>query len=289
MEYEAFCKSLKKELPLNRKECFYTGTVLPELLFHKGLNNFYAFLRLIEGFPKTVGQATTGDNFIFYTEYNLKESAREQNIWPEKETPTGETPDLVIEILEPEKILVVVEGKMFAKVTEEELFTQMASQERAVIRILKKQCGFKDHWVFHLALLPRALGIERCGGHQVVYWDMFIENKEFNVQDSIFLRYLKYALENYDALVQRNTWGPPPAHVEGYLSGREVYENGKQGGSLWVGRRGGRNTFLRDVQTGKWERKSNYPISSSKPSKGIPGQWITSAEFARMVDTHAAS
>ena len=53
MDYGYFCKILKgelSELPLNRKERFYTGTVLPALLFHNGLNNFYTFLQTIKGF-----------------------------------------------------------------------------------------------------------------------------------------------------------------------------------------------------------------------------------------------
>jgi len=44
MDYAKFKDVLNRELPLNRKERFYTATVLPSLLFHKGLSNFFLFL-----------------------------------------------------------------------------------------------------------------------------------------------------------------------------------------------------------------------------------------------------
>ncbi len=66
---------METELPINRKERFYTGTVLPSLLFHNGRSNFFRFLKEIKGFPSDVNEKNTQDNFLFYTEYNLKESA----------------------------------------------------------------------------------------------------------------------------------------------------------------------------------------------------------------------
>lgn len=56
MDYSAFCQIMKRELPLNRKERFYTGTVLPALLFHNGLANFYSFLRMIIGLPRSLSE-----------------------------------------------------------------------------------------------------------------------------------------------------------------------------------------------------------------------------------------
>lgn len=46
MHYEKLEEVLAIELPINRKEKFYTATILPALLFHNGLSNLFTFLTL---------------------------------------------------------------------------------------------------------------------------------------------------------------------------------------------------------------------------------------------------
>src|SRR4030042_3802903 len=124
MDYEAFRKNVTgefSELPLNRKEKFYTGTVLPALLFHNGLSNFFHFLRKINNFPDKVNERITRDNFLFYKEYNLKQSAgNKKNVGRKIPTETNETPDVIIEILKPERegkrVFVIIEAKMFRNI-----------------------------------------------------------------------------------------------------------------------------------------------------------------------------
>ncbi len=60
MQYQEFSRKLKSELPLNRKERFYTATVLPALLFHNGLSNLFRFLREIKGFPSDINPRKCG-------------------------------------------------------------------------------------------------------------------------------------------------------------------------------------------------------------------------------------
>ena len=286
MKYEDFCKYLEKELPLNRKERFYTGTVLPSLLFHKGLSIFYDFLKSLRGFPEEINEINTGDNFLFYTEYNLKESAGQRNVGEKIETATKDSPDCIIEFLTPVKLFVVVEAKMFSKASQTGLKRQMSAQQKAVISVLKSTYKLTDQQILHIALVPKALGITECVDYQVVYWDFFIEEKMFSkLQDNRFFNYLMFALDHYGELVQKGGTGKLK-HVEGYLSGEEIYRKAKQRNIIWIGRQGGKKNFLADIQTDKW-RSRQYCFSSRKPDRGMPGQWINSNEFIKMIDTVA--
>ena len=56
MKDEKLKQKLQTGLPINRKERFYTGTVLPSILFHNGLSNLFRFLREIEGSPTREGK-----------------------------------------------------------------------------------------------------------------------------------------------------------------------------------------------------------------------------------------
>jgi hypothetical protein len=95
---------------------------------------------------------------------------------------------------------------------------------------------------------------------------------------------VKYAIDNYEKLVQKNGWVLPP-HVETYLSGREIYDRSKEGDDIWVGRKGGKSTFIKDIMLKIWNKRK-YCVSWSKPSNGLKGQWISGMEFSELVDNH---
>jgi len=203
MEYDQFKQwmTLEKELPINRKERFYTATVLPSILFHNGLSNFFRFLKEIKGFPIDINQKNTEDNFLFYTEYNLKESAGKKSVGAEIYTATGDTPDAVIKILKPYKALVVIEGKMYANPTLNDFRKQMKDQKHAVIDAVKNEYGLDNTQVFHIALTPKQLRFETTDDYQVMNWEFFIDNEEINVQRNYFYNFLRFALKCYDELV----------------------------------------------------------------------------------------
>ena len=282
MDYHRLCELLKTELPLNRKERFYTATVLPALLFHDGLRNFYTFLKMIKNFPETINEHASGTDFLFFTEYNLKEASGERNIGRKISTPTNETPDIVIEVLKPTKVFVIIEAKMFAAAKQTDLVEQVIRQKLAIVEPLKQSFKLEQATFYHVAIVPRALKISETEHFQVLNWEGFIEDKRFTFQDCIFYNYLRCALENYDKLVQEEMW-TYPSHVTFYLTGEEVYLNGKGDKTVWVGRKQGRQTFIKDVVNNSW-RKRKYCACSFKPEKGIPGQWINSEEFTSIVD-----
>jgi hypothetical protein len=280
MEYNQFKEWLKSELPLNRKERFYTGTVLPSILFHNGLSNFYRFLKEIEGLPTSVDQEKTNDNFLFYTEYNLKESGGKKSVGAEIYTATRETPDVIIEILEPERVFIVIEAKMFANLTQADFNNQMAAQKSSVIDKLKDQYGLDNDRIFHVALTPEKLEFETTLDYQVINWEFFFDTKEIDLQGNYFANFLRFALDNYRDLVSDQPW--TASTVEKQMTGFEVYRDGIDQGKLWVGRKGGKRTIQEDVKRGIWKDKW-YATNTQKPLDGQKGNWISSQEFAAIV------
>jgi hypothetical protein len=283
MDYAMFKDVLNRELPLNRKERFYTATVLPSLLFHKGLSNFYRFLREIRNFPSDINEESTGDTFLFYTEYNLKQSGGKKSVGKEISTPTGDTPDVIIEILRPPRVFVFIEGKMFENLAQPKLDKQMKRQRIAVIDVLKKDFNTDDDHIFHVALIPKGLGFKDTLDYQVINWELFKDDHGFKVQDNYFYNYLTFALDHYKRLVgdkfrQAET-------VKGYETGLNIYQNWKEQKGLWIGRRGGRLQIIKDIEEDKWQDRA-YCWNTEKPQKGLKGHWISSEEFVKLVETN---
>jgi len=292
MDRGSFCKILKgelSELPLNRKEKFYTGTILPALLFHNGLNNFYNFLQKIDDFPHEVNEARTKDNFLFYTEYNLKQSAgNKKNVGRKIPTETNETPDVIIEILEP-RVFVIIEAKMFRNIYQSSLSSQMSKQKKAVIEPLRKTFLLGDNSIFHIALVPRKSGLKDGVDYQVINWEFFIDNEALNVKDNQFYNYLRFALDNYENLVEDKSGQAKT--VEGHVKGAGAYQRGSNGESFWMGRgkkKGnvstGREGIIEEIKSNRWESEE-YSINFTSlvpPTK----QWISVKEFIELVDKY---
>lgn len=280
MDYQTFEELLKSELPLNRKERFYSGTVLPSFLFHNGFANLFEFLHQIKGFPKEINQETTGDNFLFYTEYGFKESADVKLFGREIKTETRETPDAIIEILQPQKALVIIEVKMFWVILQDELDKQIKEQKRNVSDILKRTCKLNDNQIFYVALIPAQLGFKESSAYTIINWQYFVDNPKLNLQSNHFYNYLNCALKHYEGLKQK--FGPPLT-VKGKRTGEELYNDGKNEKKLWVGCEGGKEQIIKDVRKNDWKEK-HYFFNTEKPAAGKKGNWINSEDFAKIVD-----
>jgi hypothetical protein len=283
MDYKKFKKILNEELPINRKEKFYTATILPSLLFHNGRSNFYLFLKQIINFPTEINERETGDNFLFYTEYNLKQSAGKKSVGIEIETDSGETPDVLIEIFKPRKILVIIEAKMFQNLTQNEFSKQMKSQRNAVIKVLKKKFQLHDDEIFHIGLVPKELNFYDTLDYQIINWEI-LNCGDFKLKENYFYNFLRFALENYSTLVADKFTGQAST-VKGYIKGSKLYDMAKKGEVLWIGRKGGKSKIQNDVLKGIWRNK-DYCWNDDKPSKGIKGNWISNDVFASIIDAY---
>jgi hypothetical protein len=276
MDYKEFSDLLKEALPINRKERFFTGTVLPSLLFHNGYSNLFTFLQQIEDFPREVNSENTDDNFLFYTEYNLKESAGNKTVGTKIYTATRDTPDVVIQILKPVTLFVVIEAKMFANVIQNDFNRQMNAQKLAIIDVLEDK--YPEYKSIHIGLIPAKLGIKSTETYSITYWDNFLNDKKFHLKGNFFLNYLRYALEHYEDLVAAGK----AITVQDEKSGSMIMKDFKNKKQYWIGRRGGIKTIIEDVKSSSWRNK-NYCINDNKPREGHKGNWITIDEFAHIV------
>ena len=100
-----------ERLPINRKERYYTGTVLPMIVASNGFKHFGKFLALC-GIPEIALEADPNTtNVQFFSEYGFKESLMDG---AEKRfcDPGGrDTPDLVVYM--ERSLLLGVEAKFF--------------------------------------------------------------------------------------------------------------------------------------------------------------------------------
>lgn len=156
-------------LPVNRKERFYTGTVLPMLAFSDDFAHTHRLLTLC-GLP---GIRVDGDDGVHdvqtYTEYSFAESVftpDDRRRFVDK-PPAADTPDLV---LTGPGWLLAIEAKMFDAVSAADLRRQLDAQ--AVLVDYWRTTLAVEH-VEHVALLPRTLA-SRIGGElptPVVLWE----------------------------------------------------------------------------------------------------------------------
>ena len=65
---------LKTRLPLNRKEAFFTATVLPAIVCYNHFAHFSEFLKLLGLDDVTVDACRETANILFFTEYSINEA-----------------------------------------------------------------------------------------------------------------------------------------------------------------------------------------------------------------------
>jgi hypothetical protein len=273
-------------LPFNRKERFFTGTVLPMLVC---ADNFAHFGRLAElaGLGQLGVDAMPGSaNVQFFTEYCFAESlvgaAKERFLG----APTSrETPDVMIYIAGPRRALLAIEAKMYDRPSAAELKIQLAAQATQV-NYLAAQLGVEASQVAHIALLPERLAGE-VGDLPVptVTWEQ-IRDAFADVAPPYFVEVLRVALERYDDLAAPRvlTFG---ANAEVKLTGAEIDRRRCEGTLVlgWMGRRGGLHgpELTSDLGSGAW-RTHRYECSSKAVRNP---NWFTVAEFIAKVDALA--
>jgi hypothetical protein len=277
MNYDQLTEILKTDLPMNRKERFFSATVLPSLLFHKDNSTLFNFLNEIPHFPSEVLELSAKPEFLFYTEYNLKESAGKKSSGIQISTDTRDTPDVIIEILKPLKVFVIIEAKMFLNLSQKTLDIQMELQRKAIIEKLEKQ--YQPCLTYHVALIPKQLGFSGTEKYDVIFWQIFTEKLARDLEDNYFFNYLKYALSKYRISVSDRSRSATT--IQKQKSGLTIYtEYLEQEGKLgyWIGRENARKSIEEDPKSGSWIKRK-YGINSNNPKDGRPGNWIHVTEF----------
>lgn len=248
-------------LPINRKERFYTGTVLPALICQDNFRHLRLFLSLCG-----LNECTVGDDIQFFTEYGFGESVftnEDKEFW---EGPfSRDTPDLVIRSGD---WLLTVEAKMFDKPTAAKLSGQMLAQKQHV-----------DLWIHrlhvsrhqHVLLLPKPLAdavipefVASGADWPVVTWQA-VADLYRGLADPYWVNTLDEALAKYDVLV---SVGPQfGQHKDDSITGSEIIDGWPDHGFICMGRGGGLSgeKLAEDIRSGGW-RTQVYEVSRQDQS-----------------------
>jgi hypothetical protein len=267
-------------LPMNRKEQYFTGTVLPMIVCAKDLQHLGAFTTLCGCSIDPVRP----EDVQFFTEYNLKESISGSDRERFKELPdAGDTPDVLIMI---GKELIAIEAKMYDTVTAQTLGAQMDRQKSVVIDIIQSNLNLEKKKIHQVALLPRPVAENIRGklNYPVVEWETVHSEYVDLLGDSYFLEVLRLALGRYKALQSKpSTAG---ANADAKISGQEIYDGYKN--RLQKYRTMGRQSGLKDggslsddIASGAWCNTLYEVAESSVPANS---NWFTIEEFIRLVE-----
>jgi hypothetical protein len=271
---------------MNRKERFFTGTVLPMIICADDFTHFDRFTALIEGYrarPQPLDWHPATTNVQLFTEYSLVESihgpARAR--FPDPPKPK-DTPDVMILIAGEASALIAVEAKMYHRPTAADLQEQMRAQAK-ILDYLRAVLGIKH--VHHLALVPQALADEH-GSHpfQVLTWEHLLHTFSSARGEDYFTAVLRIALESYDELAAAGSMSNFGANNQGYMTGAEIARLRAAGaGPAVMGRNRGLDgpVVAEDLATGRW-RTQRYETRAEGPPQNR--NWFSVEEFCARAD-----
>jgi hypothetical protein len=270
------------QLPLNRKERYYTGTVFPMIVCRRGFQDFSLFTSLIEGFPQQeISVLPHHTNIQFFTEYSLAESiyGTEKNRFPDPPL-SRDTPDILILIQGDVKVLIAIEAKMYDLPLPDDLRIQMERQ-RKILDYIQSVIGIDE--VFHIALLPKPLSSGMgTFPYPIMTWEALHERYSTAGDNDYFLEVLQIALDHYNEFVSKGVaYGQ---NCEMKLRGMDIYRGYKQGTLPihFVGRDRGLYgvNLAEDLASGNW-RTRLYETNSQKVSNK---NWFPVEEFVTLID-----
>jgi hypothetical protein len=271
----------KERLPINRKELYYTATVLPCIVCADGLAHIHRLWELLDLDIPQVNATPELANIQFFTEFNAKQSIYidlDRVRFP-VEMGSGETPDVLILIDGPAPLMVSVEAKMYDTVTTADLLNQLKRQREQVL--LPLACGIPNARLEQVALLPAGMSIaaEAILPARLLHWEHIVEKFGDVASASYFCGVLALALTHYDCL--RNKKLVFQANMDAKMNGEEILKRYDEGTLVFLamGRKGGSTgaSFARDLASGGW-RQQLYEVSS----RDMPfpnGNWFAIKDF----------
>jgi hypothetical protein len=244
-------------LPLNRKEQYYTATVLPLIIASDGFAHIHRFFDLC-GLPDVgpFGNREREPGFQFFTEYNFAESVRLSDADRFPDAPTShDTPDLMFV---GKDWMLAVEAKMFHDPSPEALNAQLARQ-RVIIDYLATALKIPAERVRHVFLLPAGLAAEGLDA-PVVTWENVVATYR-EVGPTYWVSLLANALDRYDDL--KSVSARRGQNKDADLTGAQILDSYQAGTATftYMGRNRGLDgpELADDIATGAW-RTHTYEV-----------------------------
>jgi hypothetical protein len=283
-------------LPLNRKERYYTGTVLPMLVAAEDFAHLGRLTELVGLGPVQVDARPASATVQLFTEYGYLESALEEPSDPEVPT-TRDTPDVVVFVTGPRRVLLVIEAKLFDRPTRAELGQQLTAQAMLCDHLAHDR-GVAAGDVAQVLLLPQALAGELMlepealppgwpDGIRVLTWERLLAAYQ-PVAPAYWAEVLHQALTRYEDLKAKRR--PSRHNAEAMRTGQALvdgYRDDTLAGS-WMGCGGGLDgaRLQAHLASGLW-RTQPYEWRAT-PLPGNPN-WFPVADFAAHVHNVEAS
>lgn len=252
-----------ERLPFNRKERYYTGTVLPAIVCCDEFAHFGRFLKLCGLLEVEVATDPACTNLQFFTEYGFKESLVDNAKSRFPYDGGKETPDVVVYIEGNPAVLLGIEAKVFSNASVGKINQQLQLQAE-LLSFIAHHLPTRPK-VFQVALLPSKLGAdEKIAEARVVSWERLADTFR-DVAPAYWIAVLDQAFQRYDNLVSRATAGGQ--NNDDRLLGAMILERWQSGDREFptMGRGGGLGgaKLREDIQSGGW-RDCLYEVSRSR-------------------------
>jgi hypothetical protein len=276
----SYAGTLDRLLPMNRKERYFTGTVLPAIVAERNFAHLHRLTSLcgldIEPLePHQVGELQ------FWTEYGFAESRfsdADQLRFPD--APSGrDTPDVVIVGGD---WLLAIEAKLFDWPSAASLRRQLQVQSE-LVAYWTRTLGMDSSRVAHVALLPATYAEQLPELDQkIVTWEE-LETEFTPLVPSYWMRVLRTALLRYDDLVSKNRGLDFGKNADAHCTGEEIVTRFAEGTFEfeYMGRAQGLDgeALSGDIASGTW-RERIYEVR--RDPIDAPN-WFPVAEFLARV------
>jgi len=271
-------RSKENTLPLNRKERYWTSCVFPQIVCNADFKDLSRFLKLIELPDRFIKPSYSNEDIIFYTEYNLKESALK---WDETKSITKDTPDVLIMVKNiDEWYLVLIEAKMYDAYDPIKLKDQILAQKKIAVTILKHnnipESNFK-----HVCLLLDSDDKTKKSIYpdKLIHWNDIISLYP-EKSGEYFYEMLKKAVSSHE-LKSKGGWGGSGQNKTGTMTYNQIIDYFNQNGDFFVGRNDGIETVYDDCRTGKVRSKKYEVNIEINPDNFGPfnKNWVYARDF----------
>ena len=275
-------------LPINRKERYYTGTVLPMIVASDGFKHFGRFLALC-GMPEVAVEADPAStNVQFFTEYGFKESLVDGAEKRFRDPGGRDTPDLVVYVEREPSLLLGVEAKVFHRPSIADLEKQVRTQAE-LLSVIADGVGTRPS-VHQVALLPAGFGApERIDEVPVLTWERVADTFR-DIAPAYWIGVLDEALRRYSRLASQGGSGDTyRQNCDAMITGSQIQQLWRSGDRTFntMGRSGGLHgdRLREDITSGRWTTQEYEVRQDPRP---VNRNWFAIADFIKSVEqSHA--